>query len=210
MTTFEIELPVPATEPDTGNFDYPEFGNAWTPVIIGLLNELKRDGLWDNPPEDINAQIDELIERLITPVTIPQPVYPNAVTLLGDARQVLAGNALIRVNNAAKLFGTSWYQSPATSGDVTYFKVALAAGDYNLKIVTEKGPNSAVFRIAKEGISVMDVDLYSAAVAYQFTIDYTFGMAADGIAEFVLSPFGKNPSSSGYYIQISLMTITEL
>jgi len=64
MYTWQIRLPVPEDPPDTGVFFYPQFGEQWTPVIIGLLLELKNPDLWEDPPDDIEAQIDELIARM--------------------------------------------------------------------------------------------------------------------------------------------------
>jgi len=57
-------LPVPSSPPDEGDFFYPAFNVEWVPVLTGKLLELKNPDLWETPPDDLEAQIDELIERL--------------------------------------------------------------------------------------------------------------------------------------------------
>jgi microcystin-dependent protein len=64
MFTWEVRLPVPEDPPDTGVFFYPAFNAAWLPVIIGKLLELRDPLLCEDPPDDITAQVDELIARL--------------------------------------------------------------------------------------------------------------------------------------------------
>lgn len=64
MDAPEWLYPVPSTPPDEGAFFYPEFNESWIPIITGFLRSLREPEIWDDPPDDITGQVDELIARL--------------------------------------------------------------------------------------------------------------------------------------------------
>ncbi len=54
-------LPVPTNPPNEGDFVTVSFNGEWIPIIIGLLEQLRSPVVWQDPPDNIVGQVDELI-----------------------------------------------------------------------------------------------------------------------------------------------------
>lgn len=61
-----FKWPVPETPPDEGSFHTCQFSASWLPVVVSVLNDLRDPKVWDNPPDDITAQVDTLIDLVLT------------------------------------------------------------------------------------------------------------------------------------------------
>lgn len=55
------KLPVPESPPNEGDFLIVGFNIDWLPIILEALQPLRSPTAWDNPPDDITGQVDELI-----------------------------------------------------------------------------------------------------------------------------------------------------
>lgn len=66
MTPLPPKLPVPDNPPDEGVMQVCAFNVEWLGIIVGLLEQLKNPDQWQSPPSDIVAQVDELIDLVMT------------------------------------------------------------------------------------------------------------------------------------------------
>jgi len=55
---------VPENPPNEGDFLIVGFNPDWLPIIIAMLQPLRAKVFWNDPPDDIAAQVDELMYLL--------------------------------------------------------------------------------------------------------------------------------------------------
>lgn len=58
------KYPVPESPPDEGTFIFVGFNVEWLPFVLGALLPLQNPNLWDSPPDDITAQVQQLIAQM--------------------------------------------------------------------------------------------------------------------------------------------------
>lgn len=61
-----FKLPVPESPPNEGDFLIVQMPVAWVAIVTYALMQLKNKYSWDNPPDDIEAQVDQLIYQMMT------------------------------------------------------------------------------------------------------------------------------------------------
>jgi len=61
-----FKFPVPNNPPDEGDFIIVGFNREWLAVILALVQTIRTPTAWDNPPDDITGQVDELAYLLET------------------------------------------------------------------------------------------------------------------------------------------------
>jgi hypothetical protein len=71
MTDSHFKFPVPETAPDAGSFITVGFNRAWLPFVLGALYPFRDAINWDDPPDDITDQVDELLHLLTVDLDAP-------------------------------------------------------------------------------------------------------------------------------------------
>jgi len=66
MGDFSYRFPVPENPPNEGDFHIVGFNKEWLPIILALLTQVKNPLAWEDPPDSIAGQVDELIYLLST------------------------------------------------------------------------------------------------------------------------------------------------
>jgi len=124
-----------------------------------------------------------------------------------------AGNAVTVVHDTSQDFAHIAYQNPDTNNSQSSQFVRLKAGDWKMSCLAYKTAGSGklqVYWVTEDLTSYAAIgsqqDLY-AATTYNYVFTGTFTIPADGNYKITWSNQGKNASSSGYRMGI---TLTEL
>lgn len=199
--------PVPSPPPDEGAQSVHRIADAWIPIIIGQLDGLRDKAKWTEPPDDIIAQIDQLIFQLESEYEMPQ-VFPVQYIHLHTNSKVQTGAAIEAIINTAHELATLWRQNPAVINDATYFDVLLAAGSYTLDICHSKSSAGGILTLTVTGdANLYTVDMYNASTQLNRHSTITVSVPTDGLKRVNMSTTSKNASSSGYVLNITYIAI---
>jgi len=55
------KFPVPESPPDEGDFLIVGFNREWLAVVLAMLQPLTSPDMWEDPPDNISGQVDELL-----------------------------------------------------------------------------------------------------------------------------------------------------
>lgn len=130
-------LPVPPNPADEPPQSAIIFNLDWLPVVLYGLAELRDIDIWDSPPEDTLARIDDLISKFVDPVEdILTMIFPKHATLWHDEAKVITGNTLL-INQIAntQAYNQFAYQNTANNGDSFQQDIFLEAGEYTLSVL---------------------------------------------------------------------------
>jgi len=126
MNRPDDQFEYPASPPDTSPLITVQYGAAWIPVLIGVVERLKQFELFLSPPDDYIAQIDELIDRLQTDVPMigQTPIgmvahFANNNNAVPDKWLFCDGSAISR-DTYALLFAAIGEQYGAGDGSTTF------------------------------------------------------------------------------------------
>lgn len=61
-------LPVPELPPDDGSFHTCQFNKQWLPIVLTVLAQLQDPLVWQDPPSDIDGQVAQLIDLVMTDI----------------------------------------------------------------------------------------------------------------------------------------------
>jgi len=65
------KFPVPENAPDEGVFITVAFNVEWLPFVLGAVVPLREPINWQDPPDDLTAQVDTLLALLQTDLDPP-------------------------------------------------------------------------------------------------------------------------------------------
>ncbi|MBC1218489.1 hypothetical protein GNF10_17340 [Nostoc sp. UCD121] len=131
---------------------------------------------------------------------LPELLLPNGFTHWHDESEVLNGGQIKTDTNAVLAYGCEIYQNPPALNDSFSFKKLLAAGSYNLFVLTVLGLNLGKLKLEIDGnLAFDDMDFYSSPVIYNAMPQRAITIPSDGLHEFKFTVFTKNPASSNYY-----------
>jgi len=64
--TNQFRWPVPENPPDEGVFHTCQFNAEWLPVVASVLQQMMDVNTWENPPDDIQDQVAQLLDLILT------------------------------------------------------------------------------------------------------------------------------------------------
>ncbi|WP_445626640.1 hypothetical protein [Nostoc sp. DSM 114167] len=127
-------------------------------------------------------------------------LLPTSFTHWHDESLVEQGGQLRIDTNTAIGYGIEVYQNPSANGDTFSFKKLLAAGTYELKLITVCNNNVGRLKLEIDGVLAFDdMDLYSPSTIVNAILTRNIIIPTDGLHEFVWSINGKNASAVNYY-----------
>jgi microcystin-dependent protein len=65
VSSFQTPISPPASGPDAGVFVHVCFSEAWLPLVLGCLTQLKQDTTWDTNDEDVLTTIAGYVDKLL-------------------------------------------------------------------------------------------------------------------------------------------------
>lgn len=199
--------PVPSPPPDEGVQTIHQIADAWIPIIIGQLQGLRDERFWQNPPDDIVPQLDQLIYQLSSEYVMPQ-IFPKQYTHLHINSKVSVGNAIAFLVNTGQELNGVWRQNTGALNDGFYFDILLDAGTYTVDICHSKSNAAGILHLTVTGDpSVFSLDTYAAATQLNQHTSFTFTLLTSGLKRFNGSVTSKNGSSSGYVMNITYFSI---
>jgi len=202
------EAPYPVNAPDDEPLYATRFNSAWLPIITGALYAYAYAGYYDEAPPDVKPDFDELIELLQTEYIPPLPqVYANNQSLPYHGFKDVSGGALATVIDTAQILNGYWAQSPAAQFSASQADFLLAAGHYTFKAVGLKASGGGIMTVYQNGTSIGTFDWYNSTTQRNIEAAIDFTVPVTGKVTITIEATGKNASSGGYNIRLSLITI---
>lgn len=206
MSNFpHYQYPVPANAPDAGTLHRPEFGADWLPILLDVADNLKRDDIWVNPPDDIEQQVDELVARLMVDVPHTPQVFPETCLHVHGNSLVNNGNAIIFALDTAQAYNGHWRQNPAALGDSFLIPVLLREGIYRLMILGVRNTNCGILKIRSEDTTELaEIDYYGTLIRnYIVEVEIEWRQSEVDTLHCIVNE--KNPSSAGYFMELNTL-----
>lgn len=191
--------PVPADAPADGEQVTVQYGKAWQPLIIDKIDDLQHAALFDSPPVDIEQQVQELIDQLMTPVIVS--TSKRAEINHGNSI-VLHGNPVDFIVNTAQQNNGQFRQEAAAINDEWTNGFEAKAGDYFIRFVCVRGTSSGILDFTVDGAGGGSIDFYNSTAQNRFVSDVGITLDADGYHILHGKVNGKNGSSTSYRVGI--------
>jgi hypothetical protein len=196
--------PVPADAPADGEQVTVQYGKAWQPLIIDKIDDLQNAALFDSPPADIEQQVQELIDQLMTPAIVS--TSKRAEINHGNSI-VLHGNPVDFIVNTAQQNNGNFRQETAAINDEWTNGFEAHAGSYILRFVCVRGTTSGILDFEVDSISGFSIDFYNATAQNRFVSDNGVYIPTDGYHVIHAKVNGKNASSTSYRIGIIAISL---
>lgn len=202
-------FPVPETPPDEGAFHYTYFGEDWLPILLTLLQQVRNPDVWDNPPDDITGQVDELSWMLT--VNSGAPMFPQHASFFHKQATIIAGNQMSWVVDANEFEAGTWAQTPAAINNNFTQTCLLAAGDYRLEIIGRAQPSAGIVTWKFDDVNITTSDdWYAAANSQNVFHTYNFTCETDGLHTLDGKVASKNGSSTDYLLRLNQYWIRKI
>lgn len=138
----------------------------------------------------------------------------TSITLLHSFAEVVSGNALQLVLDAAQAYSTYNRQNTAANADRTRYWMKLAPGDYTFKMLHLKGATNGIVHIVlfsfpgDDDVAIAtSLDLYNASTLRNQLYEVGFTVNVDALYHLDIFVDGKNASSSSFHVPITAIYI---
>jgi hypothetical protein len=202
----DFRYPVPVTAPDEGTQHTCTFGLAWLPILLDVVDNLQWRGQFEDPPDDMDGQVEKLLEQLVTDTEAGAVNYATSAFIY-PAQTTPDGFAWTGVANSAALLAGYFQQDSPSVQDFLSFQVPLAAGDYVLSVVHLNAAAGGILTAYHNGGSLGTMDTYHSTTQLNQVNEFSFTVDSDELATFALRVTSKNASSSNYYMLIQSIII---
>lgn len=158
--------------------------------------------------QHLQDQIDVLqadVEILKSKVS--NTAFPTRATMLHSESLVTTGSALTIAASATAYMNIYASQIPSALGDTFTNNFTVKSGTYTLAVYGLTGTTRGIITFYIDGTSVSVQDWYAGSTAL-LRQTATFTVDTDGVHVLRGVLTGTNPSSGGYSMQLSAMTIT--
>lgn len=208
MNKRDFLLPVPNLPPDEGDLHRVQFGKQWLPIVLTAMESFLTDVIWDTPPDDIVAQVEELMSELAIDVPPLTQVYERNFFFHPSEFLIAVGNPQTLAVDTSQVTNFLAYQDTAGATDYMSVHFNAQAGTYDLVVLAKKQNNAGKIRVQLDGVTtILDADLYSASVVRNVALTASFSISDEGEHSLVVKVNGKNASSSSYYLPISYISM---
>ena len=206
MTMPVYAVPIPTGGSDEPPVCYLPVAQAWRPVMVGLIARALEDWYWDGTDEDIEAAEAE-VAKWIDYLEECVSMYRDIQGFTFFDCKVTSPGGMGFIVNANQMHGGFWYTLNPVSGESTFFvRALLGAGTYTVELHHVKTNVLGKFRWYMDAVandSAYDIDMYSAAAAYNQVHSCPIVVANTGLHALHLVNIGKNASSGGYLVTMN-------
>jgi hypothetical protein len=202
----DFRYPVPTTAPDEGTQHTCTFGLAWLPIILDVVDNLQWKRQFEDPPDDMDGQVEKLLEQLVTDVEASAVNYATSAFIY-PPQTTPDGFAWTGVANASALLAGYFLQDSPSVQDFLSFQLPLAAGDYILAVTHLNATGGGIITAYHNGGSLGTMDTYHNSLQLNQLSEFSFTVDSDELATFALRVTSKNASSSTYNMAIQYITI---
>lgn len=172
---------------------------------LDYWKEDREETISDADADEIDRIVDTAFFEVMSEVEIPVMAYPTRAEMNHLTSTVLNGNALQWLSNSAQVLGGSTRQNASAVNDEWTNQFFLAAGTYTFYIIGIRQAGGGSLDLWVDETSWAQLDFYAAATGTNFVFSGSITIATDGIHKLRGKVVGKNPSSSGYVANISVM-----
>ena len=175
---------------EVDNYDDPD--SAQSEGLAAIWSDALTDTDWNNCMENTQSA-------------------NNSMLLFADEFTIDTGNGNLIVMTTSQAHGFYVRQSTSANGDVREAYRYLVAGEWKSRILTGKTVSSGKMlpqiQDADGNITVLtERDLYGAA-SYNNYYEESFTLAVSGLTRLIIGTNGKNGSSSGYDVNVTLWSL---
>ena len=180
-------------------------------LVSGCLELLSESWNWeqfgDVPVSTVIADMRTMIDDYYLGDCAMATPAPETALLLWDQGQIIAGGALIATFDAAQPMGLEWRQSPAVLDDKIGFRVSLAEGTYEVRLMCQQRSSSGIATVVLDDMEVDTIDLYNGTTQSNRNVLGEIVVAEGGVHQLDFYMHTKNASSSGYRADVTYIAI---
>lgn len=196
-------------------------GNAGSPSAVGAAPALTENRIGVGDGDDLLSALAQGDEgKILTAHGASVPTWEDPPEGGGGG----GGSPLfVPAYNVTGYTGTAWSltaissamlngyisHASAAQNDTVYYDFWLAAGTYQVDILTHQSTGMGIATVALDGTTLGTIDMYAGVSAWNTTTTFTGAtIAASGIKRLLLTMATKNGSSSGYNYRLGSVCLT--